>query len=71
MLPPRCFSCGTVLAHIQMPYEEKLHKICNNPKLSREEQDKLKQELVNSFKLKNYCCKQRLLTYIDLIKIIK
>lgn len=71
MLPPKCFSCGSNLAHIQVPYEEKMKNICDNPKLSDEDKDVKKQELVNSFGLKNYCCKQRLLTYVDIIKIIK
>jgi len=71
MLPPRCFTCGTVMAHIEIPYEKELHNICNDPKLTEEDKNKKKQNLVNSFKLKNYCCKQRLIGYVDLIKIIK
>jgi DNA-directed RNA polymerase subunit N (RpoN/RPB10) len=59
------------MAHIQMPYEKKLDEICKNHKLTEEEKGTEKQKLINSFKLKNYCCKQTLITYIDLIKIIK
>ena len=71
MLYPRCPTCGTKLAHIEIPFEEGLEKICNNPALSDDKKDTEKMKLVNRFGLKRYCCKRILLTYTDLVKIIK
>lgn len=71
MLLPRCKTCGKRLAHLQLPYENKLQKICNNPNLTDEQKDDQKIKLINSFGLNRYCCKKQLLTYIDTINIIK
>ena len=45
MLPPRCLTCGRVLAHIQEPYEKKLEAINKNSKLTEDEKSVKKQEL--------------------------
>jgi DNA-directed RNA polymerase subunit N (RpoN/RPB10) len=71
MLYARCPSCGLKLADKEVAYEKGLLMICDNPKLSDDERDKQKRILVNSLGLKRWCCKQRALTYIDLIKIVK
>lgn len=74
MLILSCFTCKHLLAHIQIPYEAQLDDICareQNEELTSEEANELKKALVNSFKLKRYCCKMRLLTYqreIDFVK---
>ena len=70
MLYIRCPSCGKSLAHIQIPYEEAKEEICNNPNLSLKEKHEAKIKLVNSFGLKRYCCKTRLLTYLDTVQFI-
>ncbi len=74
MLPPRCFTCGHVLADLELEYEEKLQEIENNIKLSVEEKASQKRDLVNKllpgrWKLR-YCCRTRLLSYVDLIKVV-
>ena len=53
-----------MLAHIQMPYEEKRSAILNDARLSPEEMDAKMQVLNNSYKLK-YCCKMRMMTYVN------
>ena len=30
MLPPRCFTCGHVLANLELKFEEKIQEIDNN-----------------------------------------
>ncbi len=74
MLPPRCFTCGHVLANLELEFEEKLNEIDNNMKLNAEQKAELKQKLIdkllpNRWKTR-YCCRSRLLSYVDLIKII-
>ena len=64
MLYARCPSCGHVLAHIQLPYEEKRTAILNDTRLSPEEMDAKIQQLNNSYSLK-YCCKMRVMTYVN------
>lgn len=71
MLYPRCPTCGKKLSNIEVNYEEAKEKICNNPSLNKEQKNEAKQKLVNSLGLDRYCCKTRLLTYLDTVRIIK
>lgn len=72
MLYPKCPTCGTVLAEVTtvLHFEEKLKEICNNPNLNDKEKDEAKSKLVQSMGLKRYCCRMRLITAVDLAKIV-
>ena len=70
MLYARCPTCGKSLSQYVIPYEEELSKICDNPSLSKLEKDKEKSKLINNLGFKRYCCKMRMLTFIDSINII-
>jgi DNA-directed RNA polymerase subunit N (RpoN/RPB10) len=74
MLPPRCFTCGHVLADLELEYEEGLNQIDNNIKLNDEQKSEEKKKLINKLLpgrwKKRYCCRSRLLSYVDLIKVI-
>lgn len=74
MLPPRCFTCGHMLAQLELDYEEGLQEIDNNIVLSDDDKAKFKRELVNKLLPdrweKRYCCRSRLISYVDLIKIV-
>ncbi len=74
MLPPRCFTCGHVLADIELEYEDKLNEIDNNIRLNDEQKFEEKKKIINKLLpgrwLKRYCCRTRLLSYVDLIKVI-
>jgi len=74
MLPPRCFTCGHVLADIELDFEEGLNEIENNIKLTNEQKANKKKELIDKLLpgrwKKRYCCRARLISYVDLIKII-
>lgn len=74
MLPPKCFTCGHVLANLELEYEETLQEIDNNIKLTDEQKQEAKRNIVNKlfpdrWKTR-YCCRSRLLSYVDLIKVI-
>ena len=74
MLPPRCFTCGHVLANLELEFEETLHQIDNNIKLNDNKKAELKRDLVKKLLPgrweKRYCCRARLLSYVDLIKVV-
>ena len=74
MLPPRCFTCGHVLANLELKYEEGLVNIDNNIKLTEDQKAKAKIDLVDKLLpgrwKKRYCCRTRLISYVDLINII-
>lgn len=74
MLPPKCFTCGHVLANLELEYEEKLQEIDNNIKLTDEQKQEAKRNLVDNLLpdrwKTRYCCRARLLSYVDLIKVI-
>lgn len=74
MLYIRCPTCRTLLGDKQVYYKEELAKICKDcemGKCSESEAEQRKIDLVNSIGLKRYCCKARLITYVDLVLIIK
>ena len=69
MIYLKCPTCNTVLANREIIYEKGLEKIMNSNE-NDETKRKLKTELVNSLKLKNPCCKMRVMSYIQLTDII-
>jgi DNA-directed RNA polymerase subunit N (RpoN/RPB10) len=74
MLPPRCFTCGHVLANLELDFEETLQQIDNDIKLNDDQKADLKRKLVHKLLpdrwKKRYCCRARLLSYVDLIKVV-
>ena len=76
MLYLKCPTCHKLLGNKQLHYEENFDKIIKDlemGKISQEEADKQKSELLN-FILPDkdrYCCRMRVLTYKRLIEIVK
>jgi len=66
----KCPSCGNIISNRIIKINEEYDKINNDFKLSNEEKEKKKTEVINSLKLKRYCCKSRLMTLPNLIDII-
>ena len=71
MLYFSCQTCGIYLANREIPFEDGLKNICNNSKLSEQEKEAKKMSLIDELKITKYCCRMRILTYCDLVKIIK
>jgi DNA-directed RNA polymerase subunit N (RpoN/RPB10) len=71
MIYIRCPSCGYILGNRQMLYEAKLDEIVSNPNLDEDAKLDLKTKLVDSLKLKRYCCKMRVITFKQLTDIVK
>jgi DNA-directed RNA polymerase subunit N (RpoN/RPB10) len=71
MIYIRCPSCGYILGNRQILYEAKLDEIMNNPNLDEDAKLDLKTKLVDSLKLKRYCCKMRVITFKQLTDIVK
>ncbi len=68
-----CCTCNRMIGDKIIPYEEGLKKICNNPELSVSQMDAEKIKLIDSLKIPRdrYCCRMRLMTYRDLVNIVK
>jgi DNA-directed RNA polymerase subunit N (RpoN/RPB10) len=66
----KCPSCGNIISNRIIKINEEYDKINNDFKLSDEEKDKKRTDVINSLKLKRYCCKTRLMTLPNLIDII-
>jgi DNA-directed RNA polymerase subunit N (RpoN/RPB10) len=69
MLQMRCPTCGTLLGDIQLKYEEDTKKI-DSSNLSIEDKNNEKAKILNTYGLDRYCCKSRILGYVDIINII-
>lgn len=71
MLYLKCPTCKNILADKQLPFEDDIKKICENPKLSEEEKKQEKMKLPTKYGLDKYCCRMRILSYTQLINIVK
>lgn len=80
MLLPVC-PCGEVLSNKQLIYEEKLKKVCDEIGIDFEmvsqgfadlndDYKNKRSEIINGL-CRRYCCKQLMLTYIDIVHHIK
>lgn len=68
MLYPICPTCGFLLCDKQIIFEEKKSKINNDKNIV----DKKKEieKLLIQLGLKRYCCKMRMISYVNLVDII-
>ena len=65
MLYPVCPTCGFLLADKELKFKEKLKNI------DKDDNDKHNiKKIFNEMKIKRYCCRMRLITYIDLVDLI-
>lgn len=74
MLYLKCPSCKKNLGDKQIQYETILNRICKDEEMgniSTEEANKLKSKLILSFEFERYCCNTRIMTYKQLINIVK
>jgi len=69
MLYPICPTCHNILADKQLPYEDGMEKI-NKLSKSDEEKMKLKKKLLDDIGVVRYCCRMRMISYIDQSKLI-
>ena len=69
----KCPTCNRMLGDKVIPYEIGMKKICGHPTMSTEQMEKEKMKLLESLKIPHdrYCCKMRLMTYRDLVAIVK
>lgn len=65
-----CPSCGYFLGQKSIEYDTKKEKICELKDLSEKEKALKIKELLNSLKIRRYCCKMRLMTSKDQSKEI-
>ena len=69
-----CPTCNHPLADKQILYTEFMAHLCgdlDNNNITQNQADKLKEEFINSLALKRYCCKMRIITFRELVKIVK
>ena len=70
MLPPLCVTCGRLFADIELDYEKGKLEIENDTTLDQKQIKEKNCMLLNNLKIFRYCCRSRVLTYVDTIKII-
>ena len=67
MLYSTCPTCGYFLGQKILEWETKSKEICDNPKNTKAEKEKLKEQLLKTIKLRRYCCRMRLMSYKDIV----
>jgi len=81
MLYMRCPTCGELLGNKELIYIERMKKICTElgvdddivsiGQIDKDEKFiKKKQEIIKDL-CENICCRPRLMTYIDLVQVIR
>ncbi len=70
MLYPVCPTCQFLLADKQIPYEEGYQKIINNDKINNKQKQEVIEKLLNDLGLIRYCCRMRVISFIDQSKLI-
>lgn len=68
MLYSVCPTCGFLLADKQLEYEKAIENICDDDNDNKND-DKM-EKILDNLKIERYCCRMRMITYIDLIKYI-
>lgn len=69
MLQMSC-SCGRSLGDIQLDYERMISSIENNSKLSEDEKKEKKSEVLSKLHIERYCCRMRVMSYVDFPKFM-
>ena len=70
MLYATCPTCGFLLADKEIPFEEGIIKISENKELTEEKKNEEIYKLINKLKIERYCCRMRLITYVNQIELI-
>lgn len=70
MLYYKCPTCKKVLAHVQIPYEQRLESIVMDNKLTYDQKEESKRKLLDDLDVKRICCRGRVLGYVRLIDLI-
>ena len=68
----KCPSCGRLLADKELLFDKGIKEI-NNEILNDDEREQRIMKLVDSLQRpkNNYCCKMRIMTYVDLYNVVK
>lgn len=67
----KCPTCNRLIADKTLVYDKGMKEIYENPNIPKDKRYLEEMKLVDSLKMKNYCCKMRLITRINLIDIVK
>jgi DNA-directed RNA polymerase subunit N (RpoN/RPB10) len=59
-----------LLADKQLVFETEFAKISNDSKLTEDKKKKEVEKLLNKLGLIRYCCRMRMISYVDQVKII-
>ena len=70
MIYATCPTCGFLLALKATEFENKKNEICQNPNLTKEQQEEEISKLIKSLKIRRYCCRMRLFTCVDIVNDI-
>lgn len=70
MIYIKCPSCGYLIGNRQMVYEKGLDEIYSDINTDDTKKLELKTKLIESLKIKRYCCKMRVITFKNLAEII-
>ena len=76
MLYLKCPTCHNLLGDKQIVYDNEISKIIQEQEIgniTKEEADKQKKDVLNKVisNNKKYCCRTRMMTYVNLTKLIK
>ena len=66
-----CPTCGTCLSSKIEEYEKRKEELYNDVEISDAQKKKESKKLLDGLKLHRYCCRMRMITYVDIAKFMK
>ena len=70
MIVPVCPSCNRFLADKEIPFKKGMETICNNKSLSEKQKMSQKKKLLDDLGLSRYCCRTRVISNLDQVRLI-
>ena len=70
MLYSVCPTCHMLLADKQLPFETEKDKILNNTSYDEKKKQKEIESLLNKLGCERYCCRTRIISYMDQVHLI-
>lgn len=69
MLPPKCPTCRMLLADKQIPWQTKVKEL-ETKNLSDDKFSVEIRKLLDNFGLQRYCCRVRMITFVDHCEVV-
>ena len=65
MIYSSCPTCGFFIGNLVEDFEKSKNEICSDIKVTEEEQEQKISQLLKNLKVRRYCCRMRMISFVD------